>query len=61
VNTLNDKCLENSILEIWKFDRKLIERLTSQDIINAVNEVTERSERGSYMKQNSAPELGPML
>ena len=42
MNTLNDKCLESSLLELWKFDRKLIEHLTQQDIINAINTVKER-------------------
>ena len=42
VNTLNEKCLEVSILEIWKFSRRRIEKLTQQDIINAVNLYRER-------------------
>ena len=42
VNTLNEKCLEVSILEIWKFSRRRIEQLTQQDIINAVNSYKER-------------------
>ena len=42
VNTLNDKCLESSILEIWKFDPKVVEKLTQKDIIDAINNVKER-------------------
>lgn len=42
VNTLNEKCLETSILEIWRFDEHRIKRLTQQDIINAVNRYVER-------------------
>ena len=37
VNTLNEKCLENSILEMWQFKESRIRKLTQQDIINAVN------------------------
>jgi hypothetical protein len=42
VNTLNEKCAEYSILEIWKFDREVIERLTDQDIVDAINTVKKR-------------------
>ena len=41
VNTLNEKCLENSILEIWKFSESRIRKLTQQDIVNAVNRYNE--------------------
>ena len=37
VDTLNDKCLESSILEIWKYDYEAISSLTYEDIIEAVN------------------------
>ena len=33
IETLNDKCGEYSILEIWKYDREEISRLTAEDII----------------------------
>jgi len=42
VNTLNDKCLESSLLELWKFDRKVIEKLTTKAILDAINTVAER-------------------
>lgn len=42
VTTLNAKCLEVSILEIWKFDEERIRALTQQDIINAINKVKKR-------------------
>ena len=38
---MNDKCGEYSILEIWKYDMEIIKGLTQQDIINAINVVTE--------------------
>ena len=41
IETLNDKCGEYSILEIWKYQRAVIEKLTEQDIIHAINVVTE--------------------
>ena len=41
VNTLNAKCLENSILELWKFDRNRINKLTNEKIINDVNRFIE--------------------
>ena len=39
VGTLNNKCGEYSLLEIWSYDREKIRSLTQQDIINAVNTV----------------------
>ena len=42
VNTLNEKCLESSILEIWKFSEKKVAALTRQKIIDDVNEFRER-------------------
>lgn len=39
INTLNDKCAEFSLLEIWKFDEDVIRSLSQQDIINAINTV----------------------
>ena len=37
VNTLNSKCLESSILEIWQYREDLINTATQQEIIDAVN------------------------
>ena len=41
IETLSDKCGEYSILEIWKYERSVIEKLTEQDIVNAINTVEE--------------------
>ncbi len=41
-NNLEKRCLSLSILDIWKYSRSTIERLTDQEIINAVNDVTDR-------------------
>ena len=41
INTLEDKCGEYSLLEIWKYDREVIGALSEQDIIDAVNTVKE--------------------
>jgi len=41
VETLQDKCGEYSLLEIWKYDKKIIANLNDQDIINAINQVDE--------------------
>ena len=41
IETLSDKCGEYSILEIWKYQRSVIEKLTEQDILNAINTVEE--------------------
>ena len=40
VNTLNDKCLQRSLLEIWSYSEAAILAATQQDIINAVNLVS---------------------
>lgn len=37
VETLNEKCLETSLLEIWKYNEKMIKGLTQEKIIEAVN------------------------
>ena len=34
VETLEDKCAEFSLLEIWKYERNVISDLAQQDIIN---------------------------
>ena len=39
VGTLNSKCGEYSLLEMWNYDEEKIAALTQQDIINAVNTV----------------------
>lgn len=39
VGTLNNKCGEYSLLEIWSYDKEKIRSLTQQDIIDAVNTV----------------------
>ncbi len=41
VDTLQDKCGEYSLLEIWKYDEDVIRSLTQQDIIDAVNTLKE--------------------
>ena len=41
VETLEGKCGEFSLLEIWKSDKDVISNLTEQDIINAINSVDE--------------------
>lgn len=41
VETLNDKCLETSILEIWNYDYEIISKLTSEEIVEAVNVIKE--------------------
>ena len=47
VGTLNSKCGEYSLLEIWNYDEEKIGALTQQDIINAVN-TAEKSPVFSY-------------
>lgn len=37
VSTLDKRCAELSILEIWDFDGDVIKNLTQQEIIDAVN------------------------
>ncbi len=39
VATLEDKCGEYNLLELWKYDEDKIRKLTQQDIIDAVNSV----------------------
>ena len=41
VETLEEKCGEYSLLEIWKYDKQTISKLTTQDIIDAINTVNE--------------------
>ena len=42
VTTLDKRCYEQSILEIWDFDRDIIFNLTQEDILEAVNTLTVR-------------------
>ena len=37
VETLNEKCVESSLLEIWRYDEYLINTTTTQEILAAVN------------------------
>ena len=37
VETLEDKCGEFSLLEMWNYDKEVISNLTEQKIIDAVN------------------------
>jgi Niemann-Pick C1 protein len=37
IETLNDKCAEYSLLELWRFDEQVIRSLTQQDILDAIN------------------------
>ena len=46
VETLNDKCLESSILEIWKFNEDVIAKLSTQDILAAVNAINKSPHYG---------------
>ena len=46
VETLNDKCLESSILEIWKFNEDVIAKLSTQDILTAVNAINKSPHYG---------------
>ena len=38
----NYRCYEQSILEIWDFDRDIIFNLTQADILDAINTLTVR-------------------
>ena len=46
IETLNDKCLESSILEIWKFNEDIIRRLSTEDILEAVNVINKSPHYG---------------
>ena len=37
VTTLNEKCIQTSLLEIWKYREELINSATQQEILDAVN------------------------
>ena len=41
VETLEEKCGEYSLLELWRYDRDVIAKLSEQDILNAINTVDE--------------------
>ena len=40
VTTLNEKCILTNLLEIWRYDERLIQTTTQQEIIDAVNLLT---------------------
>jgi len=40
VTTLNSKCQEHSLLEIWRYDEELILTATQEEILDAVNRLT---------------------
>ena len=40
VNTLSEKCVQNSILEIWEYDEGRILAATQQEILDAINLLT---------------------
>jgi hypothetical protein len=40
IDTLEDKCGEYNLLELWKYDEAVISQLTQKDIIDAINLVT---------------------
>ena len=42
VETLDKRCAELSLLEIWDFDGDIIKNLTQQEIIDAVNTLDTR-------------------
>ena len=42
VTTIDKRCAESSLLEIWDFDRDIINNLTTQDILDAINTLEER-------------------
>ena len=42
VTTLDTRCSEFSLLEIWDFDEEIIRSLSQEDILDAVNTLTER-------------------
>ena len=56
VSTLNSKCFQQSLLEIWMYHEETINNLTTEDIIYAVN-VLERSPYFGY-KYNYSNMLG---
>ena len=56
VNTLNSKCFETSILEIWKYHKSTINSLNDDDIIHAIH-VLRRSPYFGF-GENYASKLG---
>ena len=40
MTTLNEKCILTNLLEIWRYDERLIQTTTQQEIIDAVNLLT---------------------
>ena len=56
IGTFDSQCLEQSLLEIWMYNEKIIDKLSQQDIINAIN-VLDRSPYFGF-KYNYAELLG---
>ena len=56
IGTFDSQCLEQSLLEIWMYNERIINKLTQQDIINAIN-VLDRSPYFGF-KYNYAELLG---
>ena len=56
IGSFESQCLEQSLLEIWMYNERIINKLTQQDIINAVN-VLDRSPYFGF-KYNYAELLG---
>ena len=57
VETLQDLCGEFSLLEIWSYDPKRIEKLEDQDVINDINTIDESPVFG-YLTNYSSNYLG---
>jgi hypothetical protein len=45
IQELERKCLERTILDLWKYDRATIEALSKEQIIHKLNTTTERSKK----------------
>ena len=68
VTTLNEKCIQTSLLEIWRYREELINSVTQQEIIDAVNllarspwygyDVDYSSFLGGIMKNSSGHIIG---
>ncbi|KAK2713471.1 hypothetical protein QYM36_009366, partial [Artemia franciscana] len=46
VSTFDERCFENNILEIWKYDLEKIRRLTQEEIIDGINSANASSLTG---------------
>lgn len=50
VDSLEEACLENNILDIWDYNEEAINELTKEDIVSAINSVeTSKLTRVNYM------------